>query len=149
MGYIIDNNRNGLLEKIANKYDKTKGETMIDYIKLGFAYMSNKHGYKDYNQSLNNNDHFEVVKLLIGSYKNEDLERATMIHSHIKKLYDIATKCEVDLSAIVQTYSLKQSQYLYRDLKIGKATSIVARQQGERAINVIEQYAIKKLGYEK
>ena len=73
-----------------------------------------------------------------------------MKSEHLNKLLDISSYCSIDISVLINTYSEKQSDYIIRDLhNDAHITSyLTAVVQGERAINVITEYAVRKYAYE-
>ena len=71
-----------------------------------------------------------------------------MKREHTYKLQEIAQQTSYTLSQLMETYSNKTSDYVLRDLRLGKSFSpLHATSQRERAITVMEQYANRKSGY--
>lgn len=73
-----------------------------------------------------------------------------MNKQHLEEIVDIAYETGVTPIEILKTYKLKNLDYLKRDLKLGKDNQEVSKTyaNGERAMDVVRMYAIRKLGYE-
>ena len=73
------------------------------------------------------------------------------LQDHITRLDDISEQTNIDLLTLVSTYSIKQSQYIERDSNLEKSINSYMRpeKQANRAINVMEGYATRKLNYHK
>ncbi len=67
---------------------------------------------------------------------------------HTTKLKDMSDQTNVSLEELMNTYTDKLTQYVYRDLKQHKSFDyLTAINQRIRAIEVMEAYATKNLNY--
>jgi len=72
-----------------------------------------------------------------------------MIEDHYKTLEEISNQCDIPMNTIHLTFCDKITDYIYRDTRLGKNMKSLLNvpEQGNRAISVMETYAVRKLGY--
>ncbi len=71
-----------------------------------------------------------------------------MMRNHTNKLISISRQTDIPLEKLVNTYNNKITQYVYKDIKQGKEFNYtLAFSQRNRAMDVMEGYAARKLDY--
>src|SRR6056297_2300444 len=75
-----------------------------------------------------------------------------MKNDYIRTLYEISEQTKIPVLDLFTTFSMKTTDYVGRDLLLNKTFDngiLIATEQKDRALNVMEEYASRKLNYDK